>query len=99
MLQDIIDIGNKKLELIESKGYILERSVLGDLLGLYGAHLRALRKASEHELNGLDSILEPLCFPKELDGAIYSEILRLQDEYKQAEIGKFPKIEKKESMP
>ena len=83
ILLDIIDIGKKKLCLIENRGYLLRRnSAMSDLLGLYGAHIRALIKANDGKLVGLDKIFESLCFPKELDGAICSEILRLQDEYK-----------------
>lgn len=85
ILSDIIDIGKKKLSLIERKGYIIGKSALSDLLGLYGAHIRALIKANEMKLVGLDEVFETLCFPKELDGAINSEILRLQDQYRMLE--------------
>ena len=82
LLSEIIDISKKTLMLIETKGYNLGSSALSDLLGTLGAHIRILNQAAEGKLKGMDRILEPLCFPKEVDGAIYSEILRLQDMYK-----------------
>ena len=81
ILNEIINLGNKQLELIEKEGNIVENSNLAELLGQLGTHVRLLSLASNKKLLGMDKILEPIVYPYEVDGAIESEIRRLQDRY------------------
>ncbi len=82
ILEQIIEITNKQRKLIEKEGQLIENSQLSLLLGKLGSHVRLLSLASDHKLDGMDVVLEDIVFPKELDGAIESEIRRLQDQHK-----------------
>jgi len=81
ILNEIIDVGIKQLELIEKEGQVLENPELSGLLGKLGAHIRLIQKAAESKLNGFSKQLESLVFPKEVDGALESEVRKLQDQY------------------
>ncbi|MBV5328533.1 MAG: hypothetical protein JZU65_13010, partial [Chlorobium sp.] len=70
-------------ELIEKEGGAITNPHLLGLLGLLGAHIRVLLLAAEGELNGFSERLDELVFPLEVDGAIETEIRKLQDRYQQ----------------
>lgn len=83
-IQDqILQLGRQKLELIEKEGGAVTNPHLLELLGLLGAHIRALSLAAEGKLNGFTKRLDELVFPLEVDGAIETEIRKLQDRYLQ----------------
>ncbi|MBU1413959.1 class I SAM-dependent methyltransferase, partial [Myxococcota bacterium] len=83
ILSDILYLGQKQLDLIENEGGAVTNSNLLELLGMLGAHIRALLLAAKSKLDGLGVQLEGLVFPLEVDGAIESEVMKLQDRYQQ----------------
>jgi len=80
---EILQLGRKQLELIEKEGGAITNPHLLGLLGLLGAHIRVLLLAAEGKLNGFSERLNELVFPLEVDGAIETEIRKLQDRYQQ----------------
>jgi SAM-dependent methyltransferase len=79
LLAQILSIGKELLKLIESQMGVVDRPALQDLLGKLGAHIRILQMAYEKKLTGPSDAFEDIVFPLEIDGAIESAILRLQD--------------------
>ena len=82
LLLQIIEINQKIITLIEKQGWAVENTNLTEILGKFATHARLLTLASEGRLNKMDATLSLLVYPKEIDGAIESEILKLQDKYK-----------------
>ena len=80
---EILQLGRQQLELIEKEGGSVTNPYLLELLGLLGAHIRALLLAADGKLNGFSEKLETLVFPLEIDGALETEIRKLQDRYQQ----------------
>jgi len=84
ILNEIIEVGIKQLELIEKEGQIVDNAELAGLLGKLGAHIRLIQEAAkDKQLSGYSERLEDLVFPKEVDGALESEARKLQDQYKE----------------
>jgi SAM-dependent methyltransferase len=80
-LEEIIVIGKKQLDLIEKEGWAVRNILLTDLLGKLGSHIRVLIMANDSKLNNATSEIKSLVFPKEIDGALETEVRRLQDRY------------------
>ena len=81
LLEEIVEIAKKQLELIEKEGWVVKNIHLTELIGKLGAHIRVLLMAYEHKLDGMLEELEHLVFPLEIDGALDTEIRKLQDDY------------------
>ena len=81
ILKGIIEINSKQLDLIEKEGWAVRNILLTDLLGKLGAHIRVLSMANDLKLNNMTSEIISLVFPKEIDGALETEVRRLQDRY------------------
>jgi SAM-dependent methyltransferase len=83
ILDEILFLGQKQLDLVEKEGGAVTNANLLELLGLLGAHIRALLLAASHKIDGFGDQLETLVFPLEVDGAIESEVMKLQDRYQE----------------
>jgi SAM-dependent methyltransferase len=83
ILKEILEIGEKQLNLIEKEGWLIDNSTLAELFGMLGAHIRLLTLAAEHKIDGISEKIEAMVFPLEIDGAIETEIKKLQDRYKE----------------
>lgn len=83
ILTQILQVGQKQLTLIESQLGLVDSPELQDLLGTLGAHIRILQLASDKRLTGPPDAFEDILFPLEVDGAIESAVLRLQDRLKE----------------
>lgn len=81
LLKEIIELGKKQLELIEKEGWAVTNLHLTELLGELGAHIRIMVMAYESKLNGMSGEIKKLVFPLEIDGALETEIRKLQDRY------------------
>ncbi len=81
ILDEIVVLGKKQLELIEKEGWAVTNLHLTDLFGKLGAHIRILVMAYESKLNGMTGKINKLVFPMEIDGALETEIRKLQDDY------------------
>jgi ubiquinone/menaquinone biosynthesis C-methylase UbiE len=80
LLRQILHLGQKQIRLIESRSGVVDKPELQELLGKLAAHIRILRLASEGKLKAVEpQEFENIVFPLEVDGAIESAILRLQD--------------------
>ncbi|GAA5481402.1 hypothetical protein Hsar01_00611 [Haloferula sargassicola] len=82
LLAEIINVGKKQLKLIESSSSAQTNPAFSELMGKLGAHVRTLILASEHKLDGIPDLAEKLVFPLEVDGALETEIRRLQDDFR-----------------
>ncbi|MEX2490818.1 MAG: class I SAM-dependent methyltransferase [Nitrospirales bacterium] len=80
ILDEIIDISDKQLNLIESMGAPMTSVQFSDLLGFQGAHIRMLKLCRSGVMKGKPLIAKELVFPREMDGALESEIRRLKEE-------------------
>lgn len=84
LLDQIVDIAGRCLTLIENEAGIVDRPALRELLGQWGAHIRLLQLASSGKLSGVDSkLFEDIVYPRAIDGAIESAILRLEFELRE----------------
>lgn len=81
LLDEIIAIGMKQIELIEKEGWAVTNLHLTEILGQLGAHIRILRMAHENKLEGMTDGIKELVFPLEIDGALESETRKLKDRY------------------
>lgn len=88
LLVEIINVGKKQLKLIESSSSARTNPAFAELMGKLGAHIRALTLASEHKLDGIPELAEKLVFPLEVDGALETEIRRLQDDFRKIDPSK-----------
>jgi ubiquinone/menaquinone biosynthesis C-methylase UbiE len=89
LLRQILHLGQKQIRLIESRSGVVDKPELQELLGKLAAHIRILRLASEGKLSAAEpQDYENIVFPLEVDGAIESAILRLQDRL--TELSQFP---------
>ena len=79
ILTQILQLGQRQLRLIQSYSGVVDKPELQELLGKLGAHIRILRLASQKKLTRSPEQFEDIVFPLEIDGAIESAILRLQD--------------------
>ncbi len=80
---EILQLGRQQLNLIEKEGGSITNPHLLGLLGLLGAHIRALLLASDGKLDGFSETLKKLVFPLEVDGAIETEIRKLNKRYQE----------------
>jgi SAM-dependent methyltransferase len=88
LLKQILHLGQKQIRLIESRSGVVDKPELQELLGKLAAHIRILRLASEGKLNATEpQDYENIVFPLEVDSAIESAILRLEDRL--AELSQF----------
>ncbi|CAI1655945.1 class I SAM-dependent methyltransferase [Serratia ficaria] len=78
LLLQIIDISDKIMLLIESNSGLVDNPELHTLLGKLIAHYRILKCAARGVLNKDNSDLEEIVFPLEINGALDSEIRKLQ---------------------
>jgi SAM-dependent methyltransferase len=67
--------------LIEEKGWTVANLPLTELFGALGAHIRVLVMAHESKLLGMTESIKNLVFPLEIDGALETEVRKLQDRY------------------
>jgi len=79
ILIEILRIGQKQLELIETQSGVVDKPELQDLLGKLCAHVRLLQLAYDGKLTGPPSRFKDIVFPLAIDGAVESAVLRLQD--------------------
>ncbi len=79
LLGQIIDINKDLLKLIELSVGVVDKTQLQQLLGNFATHTRILSLAYTGEIKGKSTMYSDIIFPRELDGAIESAILRLQD--------------------
>ncbi len=79
ILIEILQIGQKQLELIETQSGVVDKPELQDLLGKLCAHIRLLQLAYDGKLTGPPSRFQDIVFPLAIDGAVESAVLRLQD--------------------
>lgn len=80
ILKQILEVGDKIVELISKNAFILKNTSLHGILGEYAAHVTALKLASKGHLAGNKRANE-LSMPLEIDGAIESAIMALEKEY------------------
>jgi len=80
IFDQILKVSEQIVELISEKSYLPRNPALTEILGEYLAHIEATKLARKGELSGVYE-LEKLSMPLELDGAIESEIMRLEKEY------------------
>ncbi|WP_226860712.1 methyltransferase domain-containing protein [Dickeya dianthicola] len=78
LLLQIIDISDKVTLLIESNSGLVDNPELHTLLGKLIAHYRILKCAERGLLSKDNSDLEDIVFPLEINGALDSEIRKLQ---------------------
>lgn len=83
LLELIIDVGDKQLKLIESETCAMLAPHLSVLFGRLAAHIRVLKLAAEGKLIGFSDAVEDIVFPLEIDGALESQIRKIQDAYSQ----------------
>ena len=83
LLDAILTLGERQLEMIEKEGAAISNSSLAELLGQLGAHIRLLLLTREKNFLPIAEKLESLVFPLEIDGAIESEVRRLQKRYEE----------------
>jgi len=81
ILEQILEIEQKEIALIEKEGWAVNNLKLSELLGKFATHIRLLALASEHKIDGMSEDLKHIVYPREMDGAIESEIRRLEDQY------------------
>ncbi|MCO6356272.1 methyltransferase domain-containing protein [Pseudoalteromonas shioyasakiensis] len=77
LLKHILNISDKIISLIEDNSGHVDNPALHILLGKLAAHYRIIKSASEGKLTGQANFLESIVFPLEINGAIYSEICKL----------------------
>ncbi len=80
VFDQILKVSDQIVELISEKSYLPRNPALTEILGEYLAHIDATKLARKGQLLGVYE-LEKLSMPLELDGAIESEIMRLEKEY------------------
>ncbi len=90
ILSEILRVGRKELELIETQSGVVDKPELQDLLGKLCAHIRLLQLAYDGKLSGPATSFEDVVFPLAIDGAIESAVLRLQD--KMAKLSKVDEV-------
>lgn len=78
LLKQIVVIGKLSLKLIECQAGVVDKPALRKLLGQWGAHIRLLEMAANNELSGKPEIYDDIVFPRAIDGALESAILRLE---------------------
>lgn len=83
LLTQILLINQKVLALVEQHCGVVDKPELQELLGKLTAHIRVLQLAANGELTGPADAFDDIVFPLEIDGAIESAILRLQDRLKE----------------
>lgn len=83
ILSEILRIGKEILILIETRSGVVDKVELQELLGMVATHTRILQLACDGKLTGPPDLFADLVFPRELDSAIESAILRLQDKLKE----------------
>jgi len=81
ILEEILKIEQKEIKLIEKEGWAVNNLKLSELLGKFATHIRLLALASNHKIDGMSDDLKHIVYPREMDGAIESEIRRLEDQY------------------
>lgn len=81
LLEEMNRLGKLQLKLVEKYSWAVRNPSLAELFGTLSAHIRALKLASDGKLDGF-SDAERLVFPLETDGAIESEMRRLQASYR-----------------
>ena len=82
ILNEIKNVSQKILALIENKSYHIDEKDVSGLMGKVSSHIRLLILASESKLIGKQRHINGLVFPLETDGAIYSNLLRIEDKIK-----------------
>jgi SAM-dependent methyltransferase len=88
LLEAILKVSDSLLALIENQAGVVDKPALQDLLGRYAAHIRLLKLASAGKLPSLGSVLSEIAYPRAIDGAVESAVLRLQD--RQRELTSMP---------
>lgn len=83
LLEQILDINKKFLNLIEGNSGLVDKPELQELLGKVAAHMTILQLAYNKKLKGPAELFEDIVFPLEINGAIESAILRLEDRLKE----------------
>jgi Methylase involved in ubiquinone/menaquinone biosynthesis len=83
ILEEILRIEQKEIDLIEKEGWAVSNLRLNELLGKFATHIRLLALAAEHKIDGMSEDLKEIVYPRELDGAIESEIRKLEYRYNQ----------------
>lgn len=78
LLGQIVAIGRQCLKLIECEAGVVDKPALRDLLGQWGAHIRLLEMAAKDKLEGSGVVYDDIVYPREIDGALESAILRLE---------------------
>jgi SAM-dependent methyltransferase len=78
LLEQILELNEKLMDLIESSLGVVDKLELQDLLGKFGSHVRVLRLAYQRKLKENPGLFEDIVFPLAIDGAIESEIQRLK---------------------
>lgn len=79
LLNEILDLGNKQVALIEKYLGLVDKPELQELLGKLCAHEKMMQLSVRSPSNAALSNFDDITFPLEIDGAIESAILRLQD--------------------
>lgn len=83
LLSSLLLVSRKVLSLIEQQSGLVDSPRLQEILGLYAVHIRFLSVAASGKLKGEELHFGDVVFPKEIDGAIESSILKLQDRLKE----------------
>lgn len=83
ILTEILRLGKESLTLIETRSGVVDKVELQELLGMAATHIRVLQLASEGKLTGPPDLFADLVFPRQVDSAIESAILRLQDKLRE----------------
>jgi len=81
IFKEILKIEQKEIELIEKEGWAVNNLKMSELLGKFATHIRLLSLASKHKIDGMSNDIKEIVYPREMDGAIESEIRRLEDQY------------------
>lgn len=81
ILSQILEVSQKQLNLIETEGWAVDESGLSELLGHLGTHIRVMHLAAQGKLVTENETIKELVNPLEVNGALESEIRRLQDQY------------------
>jgi len=80
VFDQILKVSERIVELVSEKSYLPRNPALTEILGEYLAHIEATKMARKGRLTGVYKLAD-LSMPLELDGAIESEIMRLEKEY------------------
>lgn len=80
IFDEILKVGDKIEALIFEKSYLPRNPALTEILGEYAAHIEATKLARHGKLDGVEES-KYLSMPLELDGALESEIMKLENEY------------------